>query len=199
MAKTKKDPGILESLGKHIKNEGQLLKGAASGVLTSILGTKFGTQDWSPPKNESEYLKYKTAIESASKKHNIPENLLTRLLYQESKFDPDVISGKKKSRAGAIGIAQFMPDTAASVSEVGNVDPYDPVSSIYGAAHYLDNLYKEFGNWRDAVAAYNFGRGNVAAGKLPEAPAETQNYYRQILGDSDILYTPPIKGLLNLP
>lgn len=188
--------GILDK----IKDVGRDIKGDLAGIATSVLGTGFGTTDWAPPFNEQVYQKYQPTIEQAAKQYDIPEPLLTRLLYQESSFDPDIISGKRSSRAGAQGIAQFMPKTAASVSETGGVDSLDPVSSIFGAAHYLNNLHKEFGNWRDTLAAYNWGRGNMKRKGIINAPWETKNYYSQILTDADIPFEIPIKdkGLLGM-
>jgi len=188
--------GILDK----IKSLGRDLKSDISGAITSATGTNFGTEEWSPPSNKQIYQKYKPVIEKAAKQYNVPEKLLTRLLYQESSFDPDVISGKRSSRAGAQGIAQFMPKTAASVSETGGVDPLDPVASIYGAAHYLNNLQKSFPDWRDTLAAYNWGRGNLARKGILNAPDETKNYYEQILTDANIPFERPImdRGLLGM-
>lgn len=131
---------------------------------------------WTPPERARPYL---AAIDQAEKKHGLPKNLLARLLYQESRYRADIISGKKRSPAGAIGIAQFMPATAA---EMG-INPLDPWQSIDAAGRYLARLYGRFGNWPEALAAYNWGQGNVSRKGLGKAPQETRNYFAQILGD----------------
>lgn len=122
---------------------------------------------------------YAAAIDNAEKNYGIPETLLARLLYQESRFRSDIISGKTKSPAGALGIAQFMPATARDFG----INPLDPYQSIDAAARYLAQLYKKFGNWESTLAAYNWGQGNVARKGLESAPLETRNYVAQILGD----------------
>jgi soluble lytic murein transglycosylase-like protein len=196
--------GLLDRFKEGAKDVARDFKGDVAGLLTSVLGTAAGaaagTGDWSPPFNQDEYQKYKPTIQQAAQQYNIPENILTRLLYQESKFDPDIVSGQRSSRVGAKGIAQFMPDTAASVPETGGVDPLDPTSSIFGAAHYLNKLREDFPEPRDMLAAYNWGRGNVSRKGVSEAPWETHNYYGQILRDSGMQYERAIKdkGLLGM-
>ena len=196
--------GLLDRFKEGAKDVARDFKGDVAGLLTSVLGTAAGaaagTGDWSPPFNQDEYEKYKPTIQQASQQYNIPETLLTRLLYQESKFDPEIVSGKISSRAGAQGIAQFMPRTAASVSETGGVDPMDPTSSIFGAAHYLRNLNDKFPDWRDTLAAYNWGQGNLTKKGIENAPYETSNYYQQILFDAGIPFEYAIKdkGLLGM-
>jgi soluble lytic murein transglycosylase-like protein len=82
------------------------------------------------------------------------------------------------SSSGAIGLMQFMPDTAKGLG----IDPTDPNQSIDGAAQYLSSLYKQFGDWKLAVAAYNAGEGNVRKyGGIPPFQ-ETQNYVKKIFG-----------------
>lgn len=123
---------------------------------------------------------YQALIDQAAAQYGIPPDLLGRLLYQESRFRPDVISGQTVSKAGAQGIAQFMPATAA---ELG-VDPLDPESAIPGAARYLSQLQKQFGgDMRAAVAAYNAGPGRVrgVGGDFSRLPAETRAYLAAVL------------------
>ena len=121
---------------------------------------------------------YQDAITGAQDKYGIPSNYLAKLLNAESSFDPAIISGQRKSPVGAVGIAQFMPATAA---ELG-VNPTDPMSAIDGAGRYLSQLYAQFGNWPEAIAAYNWGSGNVTKKGLSKAPAETVNYVQKIAG-----------------
>lgn len=128
---------------------------------------------WKPP------AKYADAIAVAEAQNGIPRDMLARLLYQESRYREDIITGKTRSPVGAVGIAQFMPATAR---EMG-IDPLDPFQSIQGAGRYLARLYRMFGNWTEALAAYNWGPGNVQRKGLTNAPTETRNYFVQILAD----------------
>ena len=122
---------------------------------------------------------YAGLIAAAEQRHSIPPTMLERLLYQECRWREDIISGRKTSPVGAQGIAQFMPATAA---EMG-INPLDPAQAINAAGEYLARLYRMFGDWSRALAAYNWGMGNVSRKGLAVAPTETRNYYTQILRD----------------
>jgi len=115
-------------------------------------------------------------IESAAAKHHLPVDFFTRLIWQESSFRTHVTSG-----AGAQGVAQFMPGTAA---ERRLADPYDPEQAIPKSAELLGDLRSRFGNIGLAAAAYNGGPARVEAwlagrGSLP---GETRNYVSAITG-----------------
>ena len=131
---------------------------------------------WSSEKVPAQY---RSAIAAAENANGIPADMLARLLYQECRYRPDIISGATRSPAGALGIAQFMPATAA---ELG-IDPLNPGQAIAGAGRYLASLYRSTGSWALALAAYNWGIGNVLRKGIAAAPRETQNYYSQILAD----------------
>ena len=101
---------------------------------------------------------YINKAREAEKKYNIPENTLVGLLAQESgHFNKDVISGKKKSYAGAIGIGQFMPKTA----QFYKIDPLNVDQAIDASAKYLASSFNTFKNWDDAILSYNAGVGRV--------------------------------------
>ena len=126
---------------------------------------------------------YAATVAQAEADNGIPAGLLCRLLYQECHWRPDIISGATASPAGAQGVAQFMPATAAGLG----IDPLDPLQAIPAAAGFLSRLYARFGDWRLALAAYNWGPGNVASfiatgkgAKGQPMPAETVNYMNQI-------------------
>lgn len=138
--------------------------------------TTIANKLWTPPAAAKPYL---SAIAAAEQRYSLPENLLARLLHQESHYRPDVITGKTKSPAGALGIAQFMPATARQFG----INPLDPFASIDAAGKYLKQLYKQFGRWDKALAGYNWGQGNVSRKGLANAPTETKNYFSQILAD----------------
>jgi soluble lytic murein transglycosylase-like protein len=134
---------------------------------------------WEPPARAQPYL---GAIAEAEARYGLPHNLLARQLYQESRFRPEIIDGSLTSSAGAIGIAQFMPATAADFG----IDPADAFASIDAAARYDRQLFDQFGSWDAALAAYNWGPGSVQNKGLGAAPRETVAYYSGILGDLGI-------------
>jgi hypothetical protein len=117
-----------------------------------------------------------SSVTESAHSHNLPLPFFIRLLFQESGFKPDVVS-----RAGAQGIAQFMPETAATV---GLTNPFDPIQAISASARLLGDLVRRFGNLGLAAAAYNAGPRRIQdwldkKGKLPE---ETQHYVKTVTG-----------------
>lgn len=113
-------------------------------------------------------------IQAAARKHGVDPALLAALVRQESNFNPNA-----RSPAGAIGLTQLMPGTAASL---GVTDPTDPVQALDGGAKYLRQQLDRFGgDERLALAAYNAGPGAVQRfGGVPPY-AETQNYVKKVL------------------
>jgi soluble lytic murein transglycosylase-like protein len=118
---------------------------------------------------------YAASIEQAAARYGLDPSLLYGLIEQESGFDPSATSG-----AGALGLTQLMPSTAASL---GVTEPLNPTQSIEGGARYLSQLMHQFaGNTTDALAAYNAGPGAVEQyGGVPPYP-ETQQYVAKVLG-----------------
>lgn len=117
-------------------------------------------------------------LAKAAQSNDLPVPFFIRLLFQESKFEPSAVS-----HAGAQGIAQFMPKTAASV---GLANPFDPLQAIPAAARLLRELVNQFGNLGLAAAAYNAGPGRVnnwlkEKGSLPD---ETRGYVKTITGQA---------------
>lgn len=145
-------------------------------VAAEDIARAFTPGPWQYPAAAAPYV---PAIQAAEARHGIPDKMLGRLLYQESRFRADIITGRVSSPAGALGIAQFMPATAA---EMG-VDPLDPPAAIDAAGAYLRRLYNALGSWQLALAAYNWGIGNVQRKGIERAPAETRAYYTEILRD----------------
>lgn len=155
--------------------EGDTFMSVIENTVTDTVET-VGRALWTPPAAASPYL---FDIARAEIRYGLPNNLLARLLYQESRYREDIITGRTKSPVGALGIAQFMPATAR---EMG-IDPLNPAQAIDAAGRYLQRLHGRFGSWDKALAAYNWGQGNVARRGLDRAPAETRNYFSKILAD----------------
>jgi soluble lytic murein transglycosylase-like protein len=124
---------------------------------------------------------YRETVEAAAARYEVPEQILAWLLWKESRYNPNALN----RRSGAMGIAQFMPATAKE--ELGTVAAaYDPAVAIPGAARYLAKLYRLAGrNWTAALAAYNWGIGNVQRKGLALAPDETRDYYETILAKAN--------------
>jgi cell wall-associated NlpC family hydrolase len=113
---------------------------------------------------------------TAEQRYGLPTGVLAAVARAESGFDPDAVSG-----AGAVGLMQLMPGTAA---ELG-VDPRDPVSAVDGAARYLRTQLESFGDLRLALAAYNAGPGAVRHhGGVPPFD-ETRTYVARVLAAMD--------------
>jgi membrane-bound lytic murein transglycosylase B len=108
---------------------------------------------------------YADLFQQAGAKYGIDPKVLAGVAYVESRFQTDVVSS-----AGAVGMMQFMPSTAASLG----VDSRDPASAIDGAARYLRSQIDRFGSVDMALAAYNTGPGAVAdaGGIQPGSQAE---------------------------
>ena len=120
-------------------------------------------------------------IESAASAHGLPLEFFARVIWQESRFQPDAIGPVTRNGQRAQGVAQFMPGTA---SERRLLDPFDPVQALPKSAEFLAELRTQFGNLGLAAAAYNAGPRRVqdwlaGAGSLP---AETRSYVYAITG-----------------
>jgi hypothetical protein len=117
---------------------------------------------------------YAGPIGRAAQRWSVSATLLAAQLEQESGFNPNAVSS-----AGARGIAQFMPDTAAAY---GLANPLDAASAIDAQAHLMRDLLRQFGSVPLALAAYNAGSARVSAcGCVPPIP-ETTAYVAAILG-----------------
>lgn len=120
-------------------------------------------------------------VESAARGAGLPVEFFTRLIWRESRFQPDAVGPMTRFNARAQGIGQFMPATAA---ERGLLDPFDPVYALPKAADFLRELRARFGNLGLAAAAYNAGPQRVAdwiAGTRT-LPDETERYVFAITG-----------------
>jgi soluble lytic murein transglycosylase-like protein len=119
-------------------------------------------------------------VQNASAKYGVDTSLIDAVMQQESGGDPNATSG-----AGAEGLMQLMPDTAAGL---GVTDPYDPTQSIDGGTQLLGQLLARYnGKTSLALAAYNAGPGAVDKfGGVPPYE-ETQNYVADVSARYDAL------------
>jgi soluble lytic murein transglycosylase-like protein len=118
--------------------------------------------------------RFRAPLTRAAAQWNVSAALLAAQLMAESNFNPFA-----SSPAGAQGIAQFIPSTAAAY---GLDDPFDPVAAIDAQAHLMSDLLRQFGSPQLALAAYNAGPGAVEdCGCVPSIP-ETRAYVSRIIG-----------------
>lgn len=115
---------------------------------------------------------YKDYAGDVANRYGIPQNLFFSMIQQESGWNAGA-----RSSAGAIGLGQLMPGTAADLG----VNPYDWRQNLEGAGKYLSDQYKKFGRWDLALSAYNSGPGGSEKFGRVEGFAETQNYVDKIM------------------
>lgn len=130
----------------------------------------------------SDPAQFEPLIQQAAQEFGLDPRLLRSQMMAESSGDPQAISPK-----GARGLFQHMPATAA---ELGITDPHDPAQSIRGGAKYLRQLMDRYRNNTDAaLAAYNWGMGNLDRQGLKNMPKETREYIAKVrsgMGDPDV-------------
>lgn len=159
-------------------------KSVASKVLPAFAAAQIGAEsdakiDLDAKQDEPSELTRDTicqVLREVAAENGLPEPLFMRLIWQESRFRARAVSP-----AGAQGIAQFMPATAA---ERGLGDPFDPIQALPASAEFLRQLTRRFGNFGLAAAAYNGGPRRVqewldGRGGLPK---ETRHYVIHITG-----------------
>jgi Transglycosylase SLT domain len=131
-------------------------------------------------------------LTKAAQLNDLPVPFFIRLLFQESGFKPGLVSS-----AGAQGVAQFMPETAASM---GLDNPFDPLQAIPASARLLRDLFQQFGNLGLAAAAYNAGpkRIQVWLAKKGKLPQETQGYVKIITGRPAETWKVAVAGNLDM-
>jgi soluble lytic murein transglycosylase-like protein len=150
---------------------GASLQGAigSSGSLAPMPVSGPGIQIQGPPAPAN----LKAMIGKAATDNGVEPALLDALVAAESSYDPAA-----RSRAGALGLTQLMPGTAASL---GVQNPMDPEQNLHGGAKYLSQLLKQFGDPKIALAAYNAGPGAVMrAGGIPNYE-ETKSYVNRVM------------------
>jgi soluble lytic murein transglycosylase-like protein len=118
------------------------------------------------------------ALMTSAQDNDLPVPFFANLIWQESRLQRDSVS-----RAGALGIAQFMPEVA---NEVGLADPFDPRQAIPASARFLRVLRQHFGNLGYVAAAYNAGSHRVGdwLDRRHPLPQETRTYVLRVTGRS---------------
>lgn len=147
---------------------------ALSSGSTDSNGSSASTQTTSSASTVSSPQDYEAYFKEASETYGVATSILKSIAKAESNFNPSAVS-----KAGAIGIMQLMPSTAASL---GVSNSYDARENIMGGAKYISQLLSRYqGNISLALAAYNAGTGNVDKyGGIPPF-TETQNYVQKVL------------------
>jgi hypothetical protein len=120
-------------------------------------------------------------LESAARANDLPVEFFARVIWQESRFRSDAVGPLTRTGKRALGIAQFMPGTAADRKLL---NPLDPIQALPKSAEFLRELRREFGNLGLAAAAYNAGPRRIrewinGSGAMP---SETRNYVFAITG-----------------
>ena len=111
------------------------------------------------------------------RKYSMPPGLLEAIADRESRFRHDIITGELVGGIGEQGIMQLHP--AYHLTPAERLDPY---RAIPYAASYLASQFISFGSWSEAVAAYNWGPGNVRRMGIHRAPAEVKEYVAWVQG-----------------
>lgn len=125
------------------------------------------------PRLEALSQPFSDAVARAAERHGLDEKLLHALVIVESAYRPAAVSP-----AGAAGLTQLMPGTAA---DLGVADRFDVDQNLSGGADYLARQLLRFGDLRLALAAYNSGPGRVARlGRIPDIE-ETRNYVVSVI------------------
>ena len=124
--------------------------------------------------NRLDFATLRPFIEEASDETGLPVQLIDAVIRTESGYRAGAVS-----RAGAQGLMQLMPGTAA---QVGVDDPFDPRQNILGGSRYLRKMYDEFGSLELAIAAYNAGPSAVKKHDGVPPFAETRAYVKTVIG-----------------
>jgi len=151
----------------------------AGGITMALTSATIAARKWFTPVEGAAFDPY---FDAADKRSDLPPGMTSRVAYQESRYNPQA-----SNPSGAKGIMQIIPRWHP------NVDVWDPIDSIFYGAGYLRENYNRFNDWAKALAAYNWGPGNVnkairnyGDNWLANAPAETRNYVRDVTADLGI-------------
>jgi soluble lytic murein transglycosylase-like protein len=126
-----------------------------------------------PPGGRRSPSTFDPLIARAARRHGLPPGLVKAVVKAESNFEVAAVSNK-----GAQGLMQLMPATA---SDMGVDDPFEAEDNVLGGTRYLRAMYDRYGDWEQALAAYNAGPGAVDRYRGIPPYAETQEYVERVL------------------
>jgi len=145
---------------------------------SSILGLgrreiRYSLGSLSLPEGRPEPSSYDDMIERVAVRHGVPAALIKAVVKTESNFQRHAVSSK-----GAQGLMQLMPATAA---DLGVEDAFSAEQNVRGGTRYLRAMIDRYGDWKQALAAYNAGPGAVDQyGGIPPYQ-ETREYVERVL------------------
>jgi soluble lytic murein transglycosylase-like protein len=172
-------PGFQQVLANQMKDDasaassGAVKKAAAPVSASSDAKKAFSAAGGSGGASAAAPGSVDAMIQTAAKKYGVDPKLVTAVAETESGENQSAVSS-----AGAVGVMQLMPDTAAGLG----VNPYDEEQNIEGGAHYLHDMLETFGgDVKKAVAAYNAGSQAVKDYNGVPPYRETQDYVNKVL------------------
>lgn len=141
---------------------------ATGGLFDDLYDAPAAPVQQAPAQND-----YRAMANAAAMKYQLDPRLFSSQIQAESNFDP-----MAKSKAGAMGLGQLMPGTAG---DLGVTDPFNAGQNLEGSAKYMRQLLDRYqGDTDKALAAYNWGMGNVDKFGLKMLPKETRDYLAKI-------------------
>lgn len=136
--------------------------------LTSSFEQRGGLQHYQQQTNPID-----AAVARAAEKYAVAPELIKAVIKTESAFDPQAVSP-----VGAQGLMQLMPNTAR---DLGVENPFDAEQNVMGGTRYLRMMLDKYdGDLDSALAAYNWGPGNLDRQGASAMPAETRNYLSRV-------------------
>jgi soluble lytic murein transglycosylase-like protein len=174
---------LVQSVSTVVQSAPDIAKRVEGSVMTTASSvTKTAARVWqSIPAAATPFMEL---FERAERSFGIPATLLTRMGWIESRFNPGAINTK----SGAAGIMQILPSAHPGVKA------NQPEIAIPYAGKYLKALYNQFGSWSKAVAAYNWGPGN-----LQKSIAQHGDKWRQFLPSETKNYLNLVEAAIDLP
>lgn len=122
--------------------------------------------------SSGEHRDIEAIVEKASRRYGVDGGLIKAVIKAESNFNPRAVSS-----AGAQGLMQLMPATAKGL---GVTDSFNPEQNVMAGTRFLKDMLQRYGNVDEALAAYNWGPGNVDRHGADNLPRETRAYLGKV-------------------